>query len=75
MPYKVVGKNVYHKKGGKWKIKQRSKSAASAKRAKRLLYAVDHGWKPTGGKAKKVAKKKTTKRKAKKKTTKRKKGY
>jgi len=48
MPYKIVGQNVYHRKGGKWKIKQRCKSPEAAKRALRLLNAVEHGYKPRG---------------------------
>lgn len=53
MPYKVVGNKVMHKKGGKWSVKQTAKSPANAKKAVRLLNAVDHGWKPTGRKSKK----------------------
>jgi len=30
MPYKRVGKNVMHKKSGRWKIKQRCTSASNA---------------------------------------------
>ena len=48
MPYKVIGNKVYHKKSGKWKIKQRAKSPAAAQRAVNLLRGVEHGWKPTG---------------------------
>ena len=48
MPYKIVGQNVYHRKGGKWKIKQRCKSPEAVKRALRLLNAVEHGYKPRG---------------------------
>jgi len=47
MPYKRVGSVVYHKKGGKWKVKQKCGSADAAKRAISLLMAVEHGWKPT----------------------------
>lgn len=48
MPYKRVGSVVYHKKGGKWSVKQKCKSPAAAKAAIRLLQGVKHGWKPTG---------------------------
>jgi hypothetical protein len=50
MPYKRKGKIIYHKKGGKWKVKQRAKSIKSAIRAMRLLQGLEHGWKPTGKK-------------------------
>ena len=50
MPYRRVGRKVYHKKGGKWKVKQTCKSEAAAKSAIRLLHGVKHGWKPTGKK-------------------------
>jgi hypothetical protein len=45
MPYKVKGKLVYHKKHGKWSIKQHTCSNANAKKAVRLLRAIEHGWK------------------------------
>ena len=48
MPYKSVGNKVYHKKGGKWKVKQTCGSAAKAKSAVNLLRGVKHGFKPTG---------------------------
>jgi hypothetical protein len=50
MPYKVVGKNVMHFKGGKWSVKQMAGSVGNAWKAIRLLNAVEHGWKPTRGK-------------------------
>lgn len=55
MPYKVVGNNVLHQKGGKWSVKQHCKSPAAAKRARSLLEGLEHGkgWKPTGKKARK----------------------
>jgi len=43
MPYKVIGKSVYHKKGGKWTVKQKCKSPAAAKRAMGLLYGLETG--------------------------------
>jgi hypothetical protein len=52
MPYMRKGKTIYHKKGGKWKVKQVCKSVAAAKRAMRLLHGVEEGWRPTGKPAK-----------------------
>ncbi len=52
MPYKRKGRTVYKKTNG-WKKKGRAKSTSKAKRYERLLRAVEHGWKPTGKKAKK----------------------
>lgn len=46
MPYKRVGKTIYHKKGGKWSVKQVAGSVDKAKAALRLLLGVEHGWKP-----------------------------
>ena len=46
MPYKVVGKTVYVKKGGTWSKKATAKSKASAKAMVRLLRGVKHGMKP-----------------------------
>lgn len=57
MPYKTKGKVVYHKKGGKWKVKQRCKTAANARAARRLLEGVKRGWKPTGKKKRKKKRK------------------
>jgi hypothetical protein len=37
MPYKIEGKNLLHKKGGKWTIKQRCSSHENAVKALRLL--------------------------------------
>ncbi len=54
MPYRIKGKNLEHKKGGKWSIKQKCSSVANAKSAMRLLNAVEHtSWRPTGIKGKK----------------------
>ena len=52
MPYKISGNKVLHKKGGKWSVKQKCSSPANARSALRLLYGVEHGWKPTGKVAK-----------------------
>ena len=43
MPYKRVGSVIYHKKGDKWKVKQRCGSASKAKGALRLLRGLEHG--------------------------------
>ena len=43
MPYKLKGSVIYHKKGGKWSIKQRCKSVSSAKKALMLLQGLEHG--------------------------------
>ena len=37
MPYKRVGKIVYHKKAGRWSIKQKCTSTDNAKAVLRLL--------------------------------------
>lgn len=50
MPYERRGNKIYHKKGGKWKVKQTCKSFGHAKAALRLLYGIESGWKPTGKK-------------------------
>lgn len=48
MPYKRIGTKVYHKKGGKWELKQSCKSAKNAKKAMKLLHGIHSGnWKPT----------------------------
>lgn len=57
MPYKRVGKTVYHKKNG-WKKKQTAGSTAKAKRAMNLLRGVEHGWRPTGEPARDIRKRK-----------------
>lgn len=64
MPYKVKGNKVMHQKGGKWSVKQTASSPAKAKAAMNLLRGIEHGWVPTGKKARKTKKK--TKKKAKK---------
>jgi hypothetical protein len=53
MPYKLNGNKVMHKKGGKWSVKQTCSSPEAAKKAMRLLNAVEHGWKPGKSKNKK----------------------
>ncbi len=46
MPYKREGNVIYHKKSGKWSVKQRCGSAQNAKAALRLLYGIESGMKP-----------------------------
>ena len=43
MPYKIVGKTIMSKKGGKWKKKQTAKSVKNAKKAMGLLYGLESG--------------------------------
>ena len=64
MPYKTIGRKVYHKKGGRWKVKQVASSPAKAKATVRLLRGIEGGWKPTRGLA--SASKKTRRRVARK---------
>ena len=52
MPYKVKGSAVYHRKGSRWVKKQQCSSPEAAQKAMNLLRGVEHGWKPTGAKAK-----------------------
>lgn len=48
MPYVRRGKVIYKKTASGLKKKQTCKSEAAAKKAIKLLRAVEHGWKPTG---------------------------
>jgi len=41
MPYKRVGNKIYHKKGGKWSVKQVCRSVAAAIKALRLLQGIE----------------------------------
>jgi hypothetical protein len=42
MPYRIVnGTDIQHKVGGKWVLKQHCSSPANAKKAMRLLYAIE----------------------------------
>jgi hypothetical protein len=41
MPYKRKGKIIWHKKNGKWSIKQRCTSIDNAKAALRLLESME----------------------------------
>ena len=42
MPYKRIGKSIYHYKDGQWEVKQRCKSVENAKAAFRLLEGIEH---------------------------------
>jgi hypothetical protein len=49
MPYMRAGNKIMVKKDGKWKVKQVAKDLPSAKKALKLLSAIEHGnFKPTG---------------------------
>jgi len=41
MPYKRIGNTIYHKKAGKWTVKQRCGNADKAKAALRLLQDLE----------------------------------
>jgi len=45
MPYRIVGKDVQHKKHGKWVVKQHCRSHENALKAKRLLESLEKGGK------------------------------
>ena len=48
MPYKRVGKVIYTKSSGRWRVKQRAKSVENAKKTIRLLRGIEDGdWEPT----------------------------
>lgn len=56
MPYKVIGRKVYHLKDGKWSVKQTAKSHANAVAAMRFLYGLeDDKNKRPGRTARKIA--------------------
>lgn len=42
MPYKIQGNKVMHQKGGKWIMKQQTKSHENALKAMKLLQAIEH---------------------------------
>ena len=46
MQYKIQGNIILQQKGKKWIVKQVEKDKESAKKALKLLHAIDHGWKP-----------------------------
>jgi hypothetical protein len=41
MPYKRNGKDIYVKRNGKWELKQKCQTVGNAKRALRLLNAIE----------------------------------
>ena len=41
MPYKRVGKVIYTKSTGRWKVKQRCRSVPNAKSAMRILRGIE----------------------------------
>ncbi len=41
MPYKVIGSDLYHKKDGKWSIRQHCKSHANAVSIMGYLYGLE----------------------------------
>lgn len=45
MPYKLKGKEVWHKKNGKWSLKQTATSVKKAEATIRLLQGIEHGMK------------------------------
>jgi len=47
MPYKIVnGNEVWHKKDGKWSLKQKCSNHENAVKAMRLLYGIEGGMNP-----------------------------
>ena len=48
MPYKRIGRQVYHQKNGVWKLKQTATSIPKAKATVRLLEGFERGWRPKG---------------------------
>jgi hypothetical protein len=42
MPWKSVGKTVYKKEGGKWKVHAHAKSSDNAKKMVKLLYMKEN---------------------------------
>jgi len=43
MPYKVIGSNLMHLKGGKWSVKQHCSNHKNAIGAMGLLQGLEHG--------------------------------
>jgi len=43
IPYKCVGSNLMHQKGGKWSLKQHCKSPSNCKAAMALLHGLESG--------------------------------
>lgn len=50
MPYKRIGKTIFVRRGEKWVKKLTAKTQEKAKKALKLLYGIEGGWKPTGKK-------------------------
>lgn len=46
MPYKRIGRKVYHKKNGRWSLKQTARTIKNAQATIRLLRGIEHGMKP-----------------------------
>jgi len=46
MPYKRIGRKIYHKKNGHWSVKQTATSIENAKKTMRFLEGLEHGMKP-----------------------------
>ena len=65
MPYRRIGLKIYHKKGGKWKVKQTATSVANAEKTLKLLRGLESGSiKPSEVGKGKFAKKKKAKKKS-----------
>lgn len=43
MPYKIIGRTVYHKVNGRWFKKQTARTIANAKATIRILENIDYG--------------------------------
>lgn len=52
MPYRRIGKRIYHKKAGHWSLKQTARTITNAKATIRLLNGLEHGMKLYKRKAK-----------------------
>ncbi len=47
MPYEIRnGNEIWHFKDGKWSVKQKTDNAENAKKALRLLNAIENGYDP-----------------------------
>lgn len=48
-PYEIRNETeIWHKKDGRWSLKQKAKTAANAKATLRLLNGLEHGMEPSG---------------------------
>jgi len=43
MPYKRIGRKIFTKSGGNWKLKQTAKTLENAKKTMRLLQGLEKG--------------------------------